>query len=168
MPPKRLVEYWENEPNWVKRFVQSSFELNATLCGITVVKDSIWTKSAIQQFLKHMDKIRETTKKQTILYRGSWVVSPTMHPACFDMENCQFMSCSKSLSIAKEFSGKKGFIHVFRCDKGVGIYDLEDIYGDEPVKREKEVLIYPGCHLTFSKKIGNKLYWDVAADKPSL
>jgi len=57
---------------------------------------------------------------------------------------------------------------VFRCDKGVGIYDFEDIYGDEPVKREKEVIIYPGCHLTFSKKVGNKLYWDVTADKPSL
>lgn len=65
-----------------------------------------------------------------------------MHPACFNMENCQFMSCSKSLSIAKEFSGKKGFIHVFRCDKGVGIYDLEDIYGDKRARNAKRKYLF--------------------------
>jgi hypothetical protein len=164
MPPKWLVEYWKDEPNWVKRFMNGSFELNASLCGLTVTKDTIWTKSAIRQFLKYMNTIRQTTKKQTILYRGSHVLSPTMNPACFDMKNCQFMSSTRSLSIAKEFAGEKGFVHIFKCGKGVGIYDLEDIYMNDPVKREKEVIIYPGCHLRFSKMIGNKLYWDLTTD----
>jgi len=163
MPPTWLVEYWKDEPNWVKRFMHGSFELNASLCGASVVKDTIWTKLAIRQFLKHMNNIQQPTKKQITLYRGSHVLSPTMAAPCFDMNNCQFMSATKALSIAKEFAGKDGFVHVFKCYKGVAVYDLEEIYKGEPVAREKEVIIYPGCHLHFTKKVGNKVYWDLTS-----
>jgi len=164
MPPAWLTQYWKDETNWVKRFVSGSFELNSSLCGLTVTKDTIWTKSVIKQFLKYMNTIQQTTKKPTILYRGTRVLSPTMSPPCFNMVSCQFMSSTKSLFIAKEFAGKDGFVHVMNCHKGVKIYDLHEIYRDDPVAREKEVIIYPGCHLIFIKKIGNKLYWDIISD----
>jgi len=81
------------------------------------------------------------------------------------MTSCQFMSTSKSLAIAKEFAGKEGFIHVLHCAKGVEVYDFKNVYGDMPVKREKEVLVYPGCTLNFISKKGNVLHWNVT--KPS-
>lgn len=161
-PPKWLTEYWKNEPNWVKRFIQGSFELNMILCGNKPHKDTIWKKSAVKDFLDYMPTIKQQFSKETKLYRGSTVNSPTMHEACFEMINCQFMSTSKSLSIANEFAGKKGFVHIFTCEKGVDFYDLEDIYTDDKIKREKEVLLYPGCHLSLTKKNGNKFYWSVS------
>ena len=161
-PPKWLIDYWKTEPNWVKRFVRGSFELNMILCGEKPYKDTIWKKTAIHEFLAYMSTIKQQFKKKTKLYRGSHVISPTMHPVCLEMENCQFMSTSKSLSIANEFAGKKGFVHIFTCDKGVDFYDIKELYGDDKVKREKEVLLYPGCHLKLEKKSGNKLYWAVS------
>lgn len=164
-PPKKITDYWKTESNWVKRYVRSSYELNLNLCGFTQYKDTLWTKSAIKEFLLYMPTIKQKFKKEQKLYRGSYVISPTMHPACLEMDNCQFMSTSKSLNIATEFAGKKGFVHIFACKKGVDFYDLKELYGDDPVKREKEVLLYPGCHLTLDKKIGNKLYWSVSKKK---
>jgi hypothetical protein len=163
MPPKWLTDYWKSEPNWVKRFVQGSFELNMVLCGEKPTKDTIWKKQAIDDFLAHMSTIKQQFKKKCKLYRGSSVLSPTMNPACLEMENCQFMSTSKSLAIANEFAGKKGFVHILTCEKGVEFYDFEELYGSDKVSREKEVLLYPGCHLKLDEKKGNKLYWTVTA-----
>ena len=161
-PPKWLIDYWKSESNWVKRFVRGSFELNMILCGSKPHKDTIWKKSAVDEFLEYMPTIKQQFKKKTKLYRGSTVISPTMDEACLEMDNCQFMSTSKSLSIANEFAGKKGYVHIFTCEKGVDFYDLEELYGDDGVKREKEVLLYPGCHLKLDKKNDNKLYWSVS------
>jgi hypothetical protein len=159
-PP--LPEYWKTEKNWVKRFVRGSFELNGKLCGIYVTPDTEWTAPRIRAFLRYMESIKQPLQKETTLYRGSWVISPTMHPACLEMDNCQFMSTSKSRAIATEFAGKKGYLHILECSKGVITYDLEEIYGEDRVKREKEVLLYPGCHLTFMSKRGNILRWRVS------
>lgn len=159
-PPKWLVEYWKQEPNWLKRYMRGS-DLNSIMCGINM-KDSMWTKKTISEFNNYMNLIKQPLKKDTILYRGTYVVSPTMSPACLSMINCQYMSSSKSLSIAKEFAGKRGgFIHTFLCKKNVITFDLQHIYEKEDPVREKEVLIYPGQQLTLISKKGNMLTWEV-------
>ena len=78
------------------------------------------------------------------------------------MTNCQYLSTTKSKAIANEF-GRKGYLHVFKLEKGVPIYDMEDIYGPDDPKREKEVLIYPGAKLTLQSVNGRVFTWSVTA-----
>jgi hypothetical protein len=162
-PHLSIVEYWKSEPNWIKRYIRGSYELNLTLCGLKKIiqGNTLWTKSAIQDFLNYMKDNRQVISEPIQLYRGTNVVSPVMTAACLEITNCQFMSTSKSKAIATEFAGKKGFIHILHCSKGVVVYDFNNIYGDDPVKREKEVLIYPGCKLSLLSKKDNVLHWSV-------
>ena len=158
-----LENYWKEEPNWVKRYIRGSWALNMIMCGLEKgIDKDMWSSKHIKQFIKYMKKVQGKLDKDTILYRGTTSISPTMSPACIEMTNCHFMSTSKSRAIATEFSGRKGgYLHTFMCKKGVPVYDLNDIYGDNIVKREKEVLIYPGCKLTLISKKGNNLVWQV-------
>ena len=165
MAPTWLIDLWKQETNWVRRYLHGSYELNMIMCGNTVEKGTIWTKKAITDFERHMKKVKQTSSKDIILYRGTTVISPTMANACIEMTTCQYMSTSKSLAIAKEFATKKGFIHKLICKKGLEIYDLEEIYGDDRVKREKEVLVYPGCNMKLIEKKGNILTWEVTSKK---
>ena len=165
-PPKWLVDYWKEEKNWVWRYTRGS-DLNQIMCGIPM-KDSIWTKKHIREFQAHMNHVKQTLEKDTILYRGTRVLSPTMNEACFTMQNCHYMSTTKSQAIAKEFAGKKdGYIHKLYCKKGVILYDLQELYDDNPLQREKEVLIYPNHTLSFVNKKGNVLSWIVSPHKES-
>lgn len=162
-PPKWLVKYWDEEPDWVKRYIQGSFELNGILCGIYVLKDeTMWTPDTIRQFVKHMNSIGHKSIREGTLYRGSGHESPTMQDVSDKIYNCQFMSTTKSRKIAREFAGKDGYIHVFHIMKGVTLYDLEATYGDDGIKREQEVIIYPGAVLTLIKRSKNTLYWNVS------
>ena len=161
-PPAWLVQRWKEQPNWVKRFVQGSYELNAILCGVPIDKSAtIWKPAAVREFLAHMKKVQQIATKPMILYRGTQVQSPTMSPAALTISSCQFMSTSKSQAIAKEFAGRNGYIQEFHVGKGVAYYDLEELYGDDPVKREKEVLLYPGCTLELVSFNKNKLVWNI-------
>lgn len=72
------------------------------------------------------------------------------------------MSTTKSQDIAKEFAGPKGFVHEFHIEKGVEYYDLEALYANEPVKREKEVILYPNCRLQLVSYSKQKLLWKVS------
>jgi len=162
-PPKWLVQRWNENPNWVKRYIEGSFELNSLLCGIPIDKSAtIWKPSAIKQFLEHMNTIKQVAKKPFVLYRGTTVPSPTMSSLAYEIVSCQFMSTTKSHAIAKEFKGKNGFIHELHIQKDVKYYDLENIYGDDPVKREKEVILYPGCTLHLVSFKNNKFVWNVS------
>jgi hypothetical protein len=38
MAPGWLIDYWKQEPNWVRRYVRGSFELNMIMCGLKVDK----------------------------------------------------------------------------------------------------------------------------------
>jgi hypothetical protein len=161
-PPKWLVEYWKQEPNWIKRF-QRGTELNAFLCGTPLYRrsDTLWTPAAIKQFKTYMNRVKQLAPEGLTLYRGTSMPSPTYHPLCAEMSNCQFLSTSKSKSIAAEF-GRKGFLHIFKLEKGVAIYDMKDIYGTDPVKREKEVLLYPGATMSLVSLKGNTFTWKVS------
>lgn len=164
-PPKWLVHYWKEEPNWIKRFVRGT-EINHFLCGLTDMNpaNTLWTPKAIREFQAYMDSVVTMADKDMILYRGSTVESPTMHPLMPEMVNCQYMSTTKSRAIAKEFAGKKdGYLHVLHVKKGVRLYDLDAIYGENVAKREKEVLIYPGARLVLQGAKGHVLTWDVYA-----
>ncbi len=161
MAPTWLIDYWKQEPNWVRRYVRGSFELNMIMCGLKVDKGHIWTKKAISEFQKHMAKVKQVLAKDTILYRGTSEISPTMEKACVEMSNCHFMSTSKSQAIAKEFARKGGYVHKFICRKGLAIYDLEDLYEGNVAKREKEVLIYPGCTMKLISMKGHILEWEL-------
>ena len=161
-PPKWLVEFWKEEPDWIKRF-QRGTELNAFLCKVPVYDKShtLWTPQAIRSFKAHMTKMRQLAPEDMTLYRGTSKPSPTYQPLCETMTNCQFLSTSKKKSIAKEF-GRKGFLHVFKLKKGVAIYDMKDTYGDDALKREQEVLIYPGAIFKLESLEGNELTWTVS------
>lgn len=161
-PPSWLVERWKEQKNWVWRFVQGSFELNSILCGLPIDKSAtMWKPSAIREFLQYMDSIKHKAIRPMKLYRGTHSTSPTMKPVSFEMQSCQFMSTTKSPQIAKEFAGPKGFVHELHISKGVDYYDLEELYGNEPVKREKEVLLYPNCKLQLVSYSKQKLVWKV-------
>lgn len=161
-PPKWLVDYWKEEPNWVKRFTRGT-EINHFLCGLTDMNpaDTLWTPKAIREFQSYMDSVASVTEKHMILYRGSTVDSPTMHPLMPEMMNCQYMSTSKSKAIAKEFATKQGYLHILHVHKGVRFYDLKEIYGNNVSKREKEVLVYPGSRLVLREAKEKALTWDV-------
>ena len=151
-PPKWLEDFWKRETNWIKRYMQGSWELNMILSGKDSrvdKKSTMWKPKAIRDFLEFMDKHKKLLKRKTTIYRGTTVLSPSMDSACFEMKTSHFLSCSKSLDIAREFAGKDGFVHVFVCDPGVSVFDFKSIYGNDPVKREKEVLLYPNMQLTF-------------------
>lgn len=162
-PPKWLVDYWKEETNWIKRFIRGSFELNIRLCSSEKLddKDTMWKPPAIREFLKYANKVVEKSKEIT-LYRGTTVPSPTMSHFDFELKNCQFMSTTKSLAIAKEFAYKGGYIHVLHLKKGVSIYDIKDLYSNDGVKREKEVIIYPGCTLKLLAFSKNTFHWEVS------
>ena len=109
-----------------------------------------------------MNGVKQLSPARLTLYRGTTTFSPTFHPLCETMVNCQYMSTTKDKAIAKEF-GRKGFLHVFKLEKGVPIFDMKDMYGSDPVKREKEVLIYPGAQLKLEGIEGNVFTWTVSA-----
>lgn len=163
-PPEWLKEYWKQEKNWLKRYMNGSWELNMILSGHKSEVDlttTLWKPKAIRDFLEYMDKNKQLLKKEIKLYRGTEFISPTMDPACYQIKSKQFLSTTKSLNIAKEFAGKNGYVHTLICSKGVPTYDYKDIYEDDNIKREKEVLIYPGVVLTLIKKLNNNLVWNV-------
>jgi len=166
-PPKHLIEYWKNNPSWPKRYIQTSAELNWTLCGISYTKeDSLWTPEAISEFNTFMKKHSKPLPKMTILYRGTSVPSPTMSPLEDVIVNCQYMSTTKSKAIAEEFNWKKkGYVHILHCQRGVRVYDFENDYGDDPVKREQEVLILPGHVLTMVGMKDHTIVWKVSKHK---
>lgn len=160
-PPQWLIEYWKNNKSWIKRYQRESWSINAELCGIPYDKDStLWTKTNIRKFNKFMNENSIKLKKELILYRGTENVSPLMTELCYQMKNCQYLSTTKSRSIAKEFMGKKGYLHILYCKKGTKIYDMKDDY-DSPVKREKEVLILPNHQLTLLEFKNNIVKWEI-------
>jgi hypothetical protein len=163
-PPAWLIERWKEHKNWVRRFVEGSFELNSILCGVPIDKSAtMWKPAAVRDFLKYMESVKRVFTKPITLYRGTaGGESPTMSPISFDIRNCQFISTSKSQEIAKEFAGKKGYVHEFHISKGVEYYDLEEIYANDPIKREKEVILYPNCRLQLISYSKQKLVWKVS------
>ena len=163
-PPAWLVEFWKREPSWIRRYMQGSFELNAIMCGVSGIKksDTIWKPAAVREFIAYMDTVAERVKEPTIIYRGTTVESPTMHSFANILPTCQFMSCTKSRAIAKEFAGKRdGYLHILHLRKGVRIKDFSEFYNSDLVRREKEVLLYPGQKLVLIKRVGNTLTWEV-------
>ncbi len=163
-PPKWLVEYWENNKSWSKRFQRESWSINAELCGIDYDKTAtLWNNETIKEFNDFMNKNSTIVNKKITLYRGTENMSPTMQQLCYPMKNCQYLSTSKSKAIAKEFMGRKnkGYLHIFYCQKGVRIYDMKDDYGSDKVKREKEVLILPNQKLTIFELKKNIVKWNV-------
>ena len=166
-PPKHLVEYWKNNKSWPKRYIQTSATLNWLLCGIPHNKsDSIWTSVAVKQFHTFMNTHSVVITKPITLYRGTSVPSPTMSPLADRMITCQYMSTTKSKIIAEEFKWKKeGYLHVLKCEPGVRLYDFENDYDDDLVKREKEVLVLPGHVLTIDNIDGHIITWKVSKHK---
>lgn len=163
-PPKHVVEYWESEPNWIRRFMRGS-EINAFLCDVDVYNQAytLWTPSARRKFVQYMEEVAQTLPKKTVLYRGTSTFSPTYQPLCETMVNCQFLSTSKSKSIAREFIRRKGYLHVLEVHRGVQVYDLQSIYNENDPSREKEVLIYPGARLELLDISGKTLRWKVVS-----
>lgn len=73
------------------------------------------------------------------------------------------MSTTKSRGIAEEFKWKKdGFIHVLHCQPGVKFYDVAKDPGNNPAKREKEIIIYPGQTLQMLSLNGHQIVWKVS------
>ena len=69
---------------------------------------------------------------------------------------------TQSRAIAKEFAGKRdGYLHILHLRKGVRIKDFSEFYDSDLVRREKEVLLYPGQKLVLIKRVGNTLTWEV-------
>ena len=163
-PPKQIVEFWKEESDWIKRF-QRSTEINGFLCKVPIFSQAhtLWTPAAIKQFNTYMKGVKQLSPGAMTLYRGTTTFSPTYHPLCETMVNCQYMSTTKSKAIAKEF-GRKGYIHVLNLDKGVAIFDMKESYGNDPVKREQEVLLYPGAHMKLEHIEGNIFTWHVSMD----
>ncbi len=160
-PPNWLVDYWKENPNWIKRF-QRGTELNAFLCNVPLYRksDTLWSPTAIRQFKAYMNRVKQAAPDGFTLYRGTTVPSPTYQPLCVEMINCQFLSTTKSRAIATEF-GRKGYLHILKLEGGVPIYDMKEIYRTDPVKREKEVLIYPGASMTLVGLKGSVFTWKV-------
>jgi hypothetical protein len=152
--------------DWINFYINGSWELNMILNGMEdEVFEPRWNEDKIQGFLKYTNKVKQTFKDETILYRGTRVISPTLTPkdgkVCFEMESKGFLSTSKSIDIAQEFTGKKGYLHILICQKGVKHLDFEPYYRNDKINREKEILLYPGCKLFLKEKMGNTLVWDV-------
>ena len=151
--------------SWAKRYIQTSAELNRILCGVPH-KDSSWTSQDVSEFNSYMKKHSKALSKSITLYRGTSVPSPIMSPLEDMLVNCQYMSTTKSRDIAEEFNWrKKGYIHILHCQRGVRVYDFENDYGDDPVKREQEVLILPGHVLTIINKDAHTITWKVSKHK---
>jgi hypothetical protein len=164
MAPSRLKKFWEENPNWIKRYQQTSTELNMLLCGLPIEEtETMWNSENVKEFKKYMNSHVTVLNKQTILYRGTTEESPTMRPLSFKMLNCQFMSTSKSKEIAEEFNWrKKGVLHTFICKKGVKIYDVnENLTDGNMAPREEEVIIYPNHKMILIKRETNNLTWSV-------
>jgi hypothetical protein len=161
-PPLWLKIYWDSEPSWIKRYIQSS-EINAIMCKNNIFKreHTMWTNENIKKFNNFMNKNYTEISKPIKLYRGSWYISPTFSPFLENIKNCQYISTSKSKAIASEFTGQRGYLHIFHLEPGVKIYDLQHDYGDNLIKREKEVLIYPKMKLTLISYKNNILNWKV-------
>jgi hypothetical protein len=155
-------DLWNQESSWVRRFIQASFELNGKMCGIPITPDTVWTDENIVLFNAHMESVKTLASRMMVLYRGSTSDSPTMQDFSQEITTCQFMSTSKSKKIAAEFIFKgKGFLHTLHLHPGVAFYDFQEHYGADPIKREKEVVVYPQQRLVFRSKKGNNVIWDV-------
>jgi hypothetical protein len=162
MPPVWLKKFWEENPNWIKRYQQTSLELNLMLCKLPVSNESIWTEKDVTLFKRYMSKKGQVLTSPITLYRGTIHESPIMKPLSNELISCQFLSTSKSRKIAEEFKWKStGYLHILKCEKGVKIYDMKDDYGDDPVKREKEVLLFPGQSLLLEKYKDHVFTWRV-------
>jgi hypothetical protein len=152
--------------DWIRFYINGSWDLNMTLSGMgDEVFESRWDENKISNFLTHMNKLKQTFKEETVLYRGTRVLSPTLTPkdgkVCFEMESKGFLSTSKSMDIALEFAGKKGYLHILICSKDVKHLDFEPYYRGDKINREKEILLYPGCKLSLLEKTGKTLVWSV-------
>jgi hypothetical protein len=162
-PPAWLKTFWMKNPNWIKRYQQTSTELNMILCDIPVnKKESIWTEKDIISFKRYMTKKGKTISSPLILYRGTIHVSPIMKPLSNELISCQFLSTSKSRKIAEEFQWKSsGYLHILKCEKGVKMYDMKDDYGNDNLKREKEVILLPEQTLILEKYKDHVFTWRV-------
>jgi hypothetical protein len=166
----------------IKNFVENSFNLNMILCGFeNDVNDTktFWSKNKkknkelVEKFLSETKKIAEKVKESFTVYRGTDLPSPTMQPFTDQMSNCQYMSTSKSKSLAKEFSRKKGFLHHLRLEKGVKYLDIQKILKSDEnldkkilavIKREKEIVLLPGCNLKLISFNKNIVKWLVSKE----
>jgi hypothetical protein len=160
-PPKWLLEFWAENPSWIRRYQQSSADVNRLLCGISV-RDTPWNKANVKKFLAWSKSVVSVLKKPVTLYRGTSVESPTMAPLGPEITSCQFISTSTSRAIAKEFSWPRGsgFLHILKCEPGVRFYNVSlDPSPDNPAVREKEILLYPGTRLRLLGRRGATLTW---------
>ena len=103
-----------------------------------------------------MNKNHIKLQKDIILFRGTTDVNPLMNGFCYKLKNCQYISTNLSKKIAKEFTGKNGYLHILYCKKGIKIYD-----NDVTIKREKEILILPNHQLTLLEFKNNVVKWKV-------
>jgi hypothetical protein len=156
----------------IRTYIETSWELNMYLNGMgDGIEYTIWNEDTINKFIKYTNKVKEKFKEETILYRGTSVLSPTLTPkdskVCFEIESKGFLSTSKSIDIAKEFTGRKGkgYLHILVCQKGVKHLDMEPYYQGDKGRREQEVLIYPGCKLSLVEMVGKTLVWNVKNDR---
>lgn len=141
-------------------FLDSSHELNQFICGFnseTIKWDKnrvhVWDKKKIKQFSKEMNKVGTFMDEEMILYRGTKShATPIMKEFAPELENCHYLSTSRSESIANTFirptSTRVGYLHVLRCQPGVRFLDMEPYYkiSSQPgLSKEEEVILYPGC-----------------------
>jgi len=162
-PPQWLIEYWKNNTSWIKRYQRESWSVNAQLCNIDYDKNStLWNVKNIKLLEQYIKKNSTKLTKELILYRGTENISPLMSNFDYKMNNCQYISTSKSRAIAKEFTRKNGFLHILYCQKGILIYDMKNDYENDGVKREKEVLILPNHQLILLEFKKNIVKWKIS------
>jgi hypothetical protein len=133
------------------KYTKASWDVNMLLCGIDPQLDpeyQRWSKSDIRKLVNFLKKNSKPLEKETILYRGSKHPSPTMQEMRPEITSCQILSTSYSEEIGYEFSKRgrgTGYLHVLRCQPGLKVYEVPSV--DLLTRREREVIIPPGCKL---------------------
>lgn len=162
--PTDLDVFWD-QMNWVHRYMSMSRDVNAYLNKEPYDKSGKhWTKKDIKEFCEWMLANGTVLARGRTLYRGT---SQDVNEPYFKYNpNRSFVSMTKSEAIAHEFASPKGKgnVHVLHLTKGCTVFDFQPYYASfriPALKREKEVLLYPGHNMTLMSEKGRVKHWRV-------